>query len=578
MTASVLCRHREWIRLQEGKLTATSRLGHIVNDELQAASEQYPGLITLVGARAKNTCLKHLFPSSRRRYPTASINLGVESALSPNPLLFVDTSTSAKDISGVDHGLRSRNSCHAETPYVIRWASERDLFDIFQARLLFLFSDVVCLFADDFPSIQAVVQKITTWVEIGNASDFPSQVEEAREVRRSHRCLFSAQHILALFQKAIQHTAATITEPCNFIAAAMSTDREAYAYHLRTFSKLATKLSLPADTVAQHVSSCILVESYRPRMHHFSARAVFRSQYHHETLTVLEELHPGDLAERMCNTIEDHLEELLFRIERESRLAVACHQENLQSQCESWKLIKTNLTCLACLHRAPERVKACGHSICDICVRRFGRSSPASKNRYLLDSCVLCLARGALTVDMKPRTAGVRMLGIDGGGCRVVMAIQYLTELEKLLHGCFLHEVFDIVSGTSAGGPVLMLMFRHNRPASYCGKTVDKVARRCFGELKGRWRFLRALLRFLHLRAIYSETSLEDLLKVECGDGERLFGHAEISGVRIAVTAVSDRGTRSILTNYNGAVQIQDDRYSLVRPQDIAKEPLIWEV
>ncbi|KMP10218.1 hypothetical protein CIRG_09899 [Coccidioides immitis RMSCC 2394] len=256
------------------------------------------------------------------------------------------------------------------------------------------------------------------------------------------------------------------------------------------------------NTAVSHPRSCRLVQRDLPgssALRLISESFLMLKPNFRNTLAVLEEFHEKDLAEKMCDTMEEHLEDLLFQMERESRLAVTCHQD------------KPDLPCML----AP-RPRTC----------------------------------------QKLWSLGVRMLGINGGGCRVVMATQYLMELEELLHGCFLHKMFDIVSGTSAGGPVLILMFRHNRPASYCGKTADKVACCCFGVLSGHWRFLRALVRFLHLQAIYSETSLEDFLKFECGDGEQLFGYVEVSGAWIVVTAVSDKG------------------YMLVRPEDIVKEPL----
>lgn len=54
-------------------------------------------------------------------------------------------------------------------------------------------------------------------------------------------------------------------------------------------------------------------------------------------------------------------------------------------------------------------------------------------------------------MNIKPRTAGVRLLGIDGGGARGVTPLEFMAELQKLLGNCVLHDLIDIALGTSSG-------------------------------------------------------------------------------------------------------------------------------
>jgi hypothetical protein len=54
-------------------------------------------------------------------------------------------------------------------------------------------------------------------------------------------------------------------------------------------------------------------------------------------------------------------------------------------------------------------------------------------------------------VDLKPTTAGVRLIGIDGGGARGVTPLEFMGELQRLLGDCQLHDMIDLALGTSSG-------------------------------------------------------------------------------------------------------------------------------
>lgn len=74
---------------------------------------------------------------------------------------------------------------------------------------------------------------------------------------------------------------------------------------------------------------------------------------------------------------------------------------------------------------------------------------PKSETQIRLD----CLFDdgGALLINLKPRTAGVRLIGIDGGGARGVTPLEFLSELQKLVGDCDLHDMIDLALGTSSG-------------------------------------------------------------------------------------------------------------------------------
>lgn len=109
----------------------------------------------------------------------------------------------------------------------------------------------------------------------------------------------------------------------------------------------------------------------------------------------------------------------------------------------------SNRTCMYCLRRAPEQALTCGHSACPSCVSIFGAELQGRHSRMSLR----CLYDdgGLLTVDLKPKTAGVRLLGIDGGGSKGVTPLEFMLKLQEALLDCPLHEMIDLACGSSSG-------------------------------------------------------------------------------------------------------------------------------
>ena len=65
---------------------------------------------------------------------------------------------------------------------------------------------------------------------------------------------------------------------------------------------------------------------------------------------------------------------------------------------------------------------------------------------------MLCNKNISFKISLKPPTAGIRVLCIDGGGIRGVVPLLALREVEKAIGlPCKLQERFDLVVGTSSG-------------------------------------------------------------------------------------------------------------------------------
>lgn len=71
---------------------------------------------------------------------------------------------------------------------------------------------------------------------------------------------------------------------------------------------------------------------------------------------------------------------------------------------------------------------------------------------YQLSRCPLCSQASETSVRVKPATAGLRVLSIDGGGIRAAIPIQFLCALEKAIGlDMPIQEHFDLAYGTSSG-------------------------------------------------------------------------------------------------------------------------------
>lgn len=184
----------------------------------------------------------------------------------------------------------------------------------------------------------------------------------------------------------------------------------------------------------------------------FDPKEVFRTLYQPHCLNALRSAREPldhDISLWHCERIELNLIDFFGFLE--IKTAAEIRTDSLQTYRPWWHELKTNQICLSCLRRKPEHVFSCGHSVCETCIKIFGNEMPASEDVYRIEACNLC-ASGHLTARLKPTTAGVTILSIDGGGVRGVIPLEFLGLVqEQLGAGCTIHDVIDIVVGTSSG-------------------------------------------------------------------------------------------------------------------------------
>lgn len=130
------------------------------------------------------------------------------------------------------------------------------------------------------------------------------------------------------------------------------------------------------------------------------------------------------------------------------------HRSRLENKSvrEHWGSLHQNTFCAICLLRRPEHVMKCRHSVCDFCVQIFATPRVTEEYTYTFSSCICCGRPADLLVRLKPPSAGLRILSIDGGGVRGIVPLEFLNLLQKSLgSSCRVQDLFDLALGTSVG-------------------------------------------------------------------------------------------------------------------------------
>ncbi|KAK6815592.1 hypothetical protein RU639_008662 [Aspergillus parasiticus] len=633
-------------------LEDTGRLSRVIK-ELPKQTSQTPQIALFIGTKTKDAAVKQIFSRNNigRRGEKGNVNLRLDtvSINSDAPLLFAESSPSVQSATERSHLL-----CHETVAYPTCWEpSPYSISDIIFCRLYFLFCDVVCIFADDFSTQADVAEQLMTWIEIGGPKSLPEKIrprllivisesspynelldalhlrsaelgecfsvvrlfrlagdylsplaryqrlrdevyrqrEEVANAKNGHQMLFSAVHLMSFFEKAVQHTARTISQEFNFIAAARCDNmvESDYLGHLKNFITLSQDYKTPYNSVASCIASSIIMDAYPPRMHSFSIQSIFSTIYKPYCYKALQDSYNNLCARHMCGEIERHCCDLFEKLQREYISSSRLHWGNMRTLDGSVALFRSNKTCLHCLRRPPERHLSCGHSICDECIRIFGTAIPCREGRIRI-RCIY--DDGNLLLDLKPRTAGTRIMAIDGGGSRGVTPLEFMKELQKLLQDCPLHEMVDVACGSSSGGLITLAKFHLQWPIERCVNVFESFAIRCFRGSNSIFGYIKSAVNYIATDAMHDETTLESLLQEAYSPDKVFFGYAPntIPGTRIAITAMTHGGRRTIFTNYNGfrdisvegANQLKDKymetAYAAIRPRNVKKEPLLWQV
>ena len=249
--------------------------------------------------------------------------------------------------------------------------------------------------------------------------------------------------------------------------------------------------------------------------------------------------------------------------------------------------IDTNSTCLSCLSNNPEHVLPCRHVLCSMCIATFDFTSRANEHltsSICITSCPFGCApdgpRWPWKSSMKPPSAGVRVLSLDGGGIRGVLELIVLHYLQAFVADELgtdipIIEMFDLVVGTSTGGIIAIGL-------GHClWNTEDSIIK--FTDLASKIFSPRRLAPLPFFKYLYGHKYRSSIVEKEFQDlfskNELLISNQRTTLVKVAVTAVSNKSgpyKPYLMANYSRPF-VRDYKEWLVRPDTYEKEIKVWE-
>ena len=539
------CERLTWLQVvgvNKIRLLDPGQMSQLVG-ELRNAANQQPSQLLFVGQHTKNLALWELFLNNnfKKGFCNGVATLWVDNAstYSEYPIFFAESCPSqATPLMAED-----AHTCKTES-FSVQWAEDMNLqylYNILHARLFCLFTDVICVFADDFAVFNQVVQLLKSWAAVGSASvhfeklwlrvvivrrgdeaspsptydlltmkdlqhglhcrslkEFFSSIKvlhlaaeqlssltcfwqlkkllwrEADEMRliwHSLSCLYSAVHVSQFFRMAVAHTAASLSQPFDFVLTSRwgNEVQPDFIHHLSRFLQVKESHQTPCDALMAFIASNILLDAYSPKMHGkiplhlpkisakyltkfavFNSEIVYDVQYRQFCLQTLTEIYnDAHLIQQQDAFIWSQLVTLFFDMIASEKSTIQMHQDKVRSLDINWTLFKSNQTCYYCLQQTSEHSLSYEHVICDVCVRNVGYETLTFDSQYWIDVCLFCCTE-KLIVGLRPFTAELQILSINNRETHEVIAVGIMNLLQSILRSVWrIQNLFDIAYDTS---------------------------------------------------------------------------------------------------------------------------------
>ncbi|KAF2158445.1 hypothetical protein M409DRAFT_38244 [Zasmidium cellare ATCC 36951] len=628
-------RNEEWVRRSDDPpaLLDLGRLDDIAK-ELNDPRSQYPQIVVYCGGRSKNRALRRSHPTasrtcrSQRRPTLGRLCLDRSTRRTDTPLLILNADFSDMVTNQPLHCSDGSNDA-VKAYYTLEASPTHDWAATIMHRLFFPFCDVIVLFAEDMGGLHEVSVCLQKWCSLPANSTLPttvklqvivvfsrvgtaeSQIEEetftaacrhlqysshfagitlrcpaelvgtlrshlqvAKDRRRREHLMFTTHHMAWFFGRAVQHVAASLETPFDFLATSRA--MRPPAVHLRealsTLMQITSLHRLSHRSTMTLVASRILLDAYQPFEHEFPPKQLFDRFYSALVLQALEDTYlpailanttpRAEVASALLQQVLDIATQLFERLIDQGSSSTRIQTQTLHEHAPTvgWLAPDLHRACFFCLSPAPEHIFACGHQICDCCVIRLGQQLSDAEYQYDV-SCVLCRDDRTLKVTLKPPTAGVRIICLDGGGIRGLIQLDIMKKLENRLGGDLdCRDCFDLALGTSAGGLTVLGLFAEGWSLTRCRRIFEETAKSVFGApaMFGIVPYVRYALK----DGMYSSQLRREVLQRNFGPSRHLFGPAQTgtSGTKVGVTlTLADTSTGNnhgpplcIATNYSG--------------------------
>ncbi|KIW00820.1 hypothetical protein, variant [Verruconis gallopava] len=385
--------------------------------------------------------------------------------------------------------------------------------------------------------------------------------------------MLNYSHFQALFGSAAEHLCEDRSSPFSFLAHSRSHGftTSQLASHAQTLLSLMPSEAWLWQLACPLLASALLLASYPPGSHKFSPQKVFKQLYEAPLQEAIRGYSPHVVVhDKFLREIEAEMTSLFHTLPKNANSAAKIHSSRLASLQGLLKNLKPQNLCLCCSMRKPEKVLECFHAYCDTCIQTFGLCTNHDTNTYQLPRCLLCENARSTSFRFIPPTAGVRVLGLDGGGVRGIIPLTILRGLEADLAylGCPLQDHFDFVAGTSSGGLAAIGMFLMQWSASSCLEKFYALAHETFGKGKN-GPLIISRLQSLFVAYIndyqYKSLAIEAAFQSAFGPPPKMFNPLS-TDTKVAVIAAPVRGkTTSVLCNYNGEERPDDIGYNVLR-------------
>ena len=180
----------------------------------------------------------------------------------------------------------------------------------------------------------------------------------------------------------------------------------------------------------------------------FGIREVFSTLYKNAYLGI-------EKRERLpsAHLVAHYMDQLYARLRKGRESVVELHRLTMSKHKTSWKSVRgITETCFVCLRRKPEYHLDCSHIVCLGCVKDFGVQEAKDGLHFRARNCFLCLYPCDLVVYVRPPTAGIGLLCLEGGGVRGIQQTCLLQRLEERIGLPIpVQEHFQLAAGVSAG-------------------------------------------------------------------------------------------------------------------------------